>query len=195
MSGKAPAGQVVAVTFQGQTVTTGADANGAWKINLPPVTVPGGPFPMIISSGSEQLTLAYVLIGDIWFCSGQSNMEVPLRVMAPEEVGLATVPGLRLLKVPHQASSAPVAARPASWRACTPSTISEFSALAYFFGRDVNRETGVPVGLIMATWGGKRAEVFTRREILLADPVLKPIVDRWDALMAAYPEALSIYEI
>lgn len=190
-SGTASPDNAVTISFLGKKAETRPDANGNWTLSFPVGPEVGGPHPLTIESAGETIQFANVLVGDVWFCSGQSNMQFPMRVIAPDEIAKADIANLRLLSVERIASSKPLDQNPARWEMCTPATIGEFSATAYFFGRAIAQETGIPIGLISSAWGGKKAETFTRREVLLAHEDLKPLVDRWDTAMAAYPEALK----
>jgi sialate O-acetylesterase len=172
--GKATAGKAVKITVSWNKINYGAiaDANGNWKIK---VATPGygGPYSITISDG-ELLVLNNVLIGDVWICSGQSNMEMPLagwgKILNNEkEIADAKFPNIRLLQADHITSNFPINdAKVANggWQECSPKYIAEFSSTAYFFAREVYEKTKIPIGLIHTSWGGTIAEAWTSAESL-----------------------------
>jgi sialate O-acetylesterase len=159
--GWADAGEAVSVTLGPHTVKTTAGPDGSWRVALPALDA-GGPFEMIFE-GKNTVTLRNVLVGEVWICSGQSNMEwsVSRSNNAEEEIAQANHGEIRLFHVPRRTSGRPLENVNTSWRICHPETVPGFSAVAYFFGREVNRELGVPVGLINTSWGGTRIEPWT----------------------------------
>jgi len=155
---------------------TGDD--GRWRIDLPTPEA-GGPYTVTIEAidRSESVVLEDVMIGEVWLCSGQSNMEMPLANIRPGYTGVddwesevegANWPEIRLLTVPNTVSLHPVSDLEMSWSACTPETARVFSATGYFFARELHRELGVPVGVISADWGGTRIEAWMSPEALRA---------------------------
>lgn len=155
-----------------------ADAGGSWKVTLA-TPAAGGPHTLTISDGKGKLTLRNVMTGEVWLCSGQSNMEMPLagwgRVNDYEqEIARAHYPNIRLLQVQQQASVQPqadVKVQGGGWQVCSPATVAEFSATAYFFGRSLHQNlSNVPVGLINASWGGTVAEAWTSAQSLECMP-------------------------
>jgi sialate O-acetylesterase len=183
--GTAKEGEKVTVKFQGQTVTTTAK-DGKWEVWLKPLKA-GGPYAMEIS-GDNQITINDVLVGEVWLCSGQSNMafKMPRAENADEAIPAARDSQLRLFTVPYGASDTPVTELNGAWDETTPSTISNFSAVAYFFGRDLRKALKVPVGLISSSVGGTPAEAWTAHPALEADPVLKSILDRHAEAVKSY---------
>jgi len=167
--------------FHAQTVPAQADPLGAWSLWLAPESV-GGPYTLTISGDGADLTLSDLLVGDVWFASGQSNMEMPMRGFpgnavlkdADREIAAATNPKLRLLLVDHKASDYPLNDVPNSWTICTPETAAGFSAVAYFFGREIAAKENVPVGLIDSTWGGTPADSWVSLDTLGVHPDLLP---------------------
>ncbi|CAN5514882.1 sialate O-acetylesterase [soil metagenome] len=179
-------GSSVTVTLMDQKVTTTAGADGKWmaKINPPKV---GGPYSISID-GTEHVTLDDVLVGDVWLCTGQSNMEfgLSLEQNAATEVPQANDPNLRLFMVPHQTAFTPQKVNGGTWKVCTPESVVQegwggFSAVGYNFGRMIRRRTGIPIGLIADNWGGTIAEAWTSEE------GLKPLGD-FDSALAAVRE-------
>jgi sialate O-acetylesterase len=191
--GWAAPGEQVSATFRSTNATTKTDAFGHWNLYLPPEKA-GGPYQITVS-GTNQITLDDVLIGDVWFASGQSNMEFPLLGFpgnAPmqngaEEIRNANQPTLRLMHIRTKASTYPlqdVNTVPAgnardSWTLCTPETAASFSAVAYLFGREISSKEHVPIGLIDSTWGGTPAESWVSLDSLAADASLTPVFAQW----------------
>ena len=162
--GWASPGESVSVALAGETGSATADAAGAWKVTLPALPA-GGPFEMTVA-GKNRIAFTDVLVGEVWLCSGQSNMEWILKNAdnAEEAVATARNARLRLLTVEKHPSPFPLSDIRGAWTACTPKTAEAFSAVAYFFGRRIQAELGVPVGLINSSWGGTLAEVWTPAE-------------------------------
>ena len=141
--GWAEAGEKVTVSFHGQTQTAVADDLGGWSVFLRPEQA-GGPYVLTVQ-GSNTIRLEDILVGDVWFASGQSNMEFPLNGFpgnavlknGPQEIAAATQPQIRLLRFARKASEYELRDQDASWTLCTPETAAEFSAVAYFFARDL----------------------------------------------------------
>jgi sialate O-acetylesterase len=172
--GKAAPNKTVKVvaSWDNQTYTTQSDAEGKWSVKLK-TPVAGGPYSISISDGKE-LSLKNILIGEVWICSGQSNMEMPLagwgKVLNYEkEIALANYPEIRLLHIKKTINAQPqseVETESKGWQVCSPSTIGTFSSTGYFFGRELNQTLNVPVGLINTSWGGTIAEAWTSGEAL-----------------------------
>lgn len=197
--GWADPGEEVTATLRDSTATTKADNIGHWSLYLPPEKA-GGPY-LVKISGSNQIVLDDVLIGDVWFASGQSNMEFPLlgfpgnAVMqnGAEEIRNANQPNLRLLHIRTRASSFPLqnindvpdqspsmqSTEDNSWTLCTPETAAKFSAVAYLFGREISNKEHVPVGLIDSTWGGTPVESWISLDSIAADASLMPVFAQW----------------
>ncbi|MDO7877091.1 sialate O-acetylesterase [Hymenobacter sp. ASUV-10] len=172
--GWAEAGETVTVTFKGQTYkATPTPGTGRWQVSLPPQPA-GGPYELTIK-GQNTMTLRDVLFGDVWLASGQSNMEWPVRdaVNGKQEVAAANYPQIRLLNVDNTATFSPqVDIRSAAgWQVCGPGPVAGFSAVAYFFGRDLFGKHHVPIGLIGSEWGGTPAEAWT------SAAALRPLAD------------------
>jgi sialate O-acetylesterase len=169
-------------TRQGST----ADRFGRWDIYLPPQPA-GGPYKLTIQA-TNTIELEDVMLGDVWFASGQSNMEMPLNgfpgsavvTNAAEEISHANQPNIRLLLVPHKTSDFSVRDyEPTSWTTCTPETAAKFSAVAYFFGKQIAANEHVAIGLIDATWGGTPGEAWISMHGLAADSSLMPVFAEW----------------
>lgn len=178
--GKAAPDQSVSVSFRGETRSTTADSIGLWSVYLKP-SAAGGPFELTVK-GTNTITLRDVLVGDVWVASGQSNMEFPMHntMHADTEMANANRPRIRLFHVKNQVADHPMddlAAWP--WEAATPESVKDFSAIAYFFGRDLQDRTDVPIGLIDTSWGGTPAESWTSLRALSADASLMPVFAEW----------------
>ena len=161
------AGQKVTVRFAGQTKTATADEQGRWQVRLDALKASSKPAELTVS-GSATRTLKNVLVGEVWLCSGQSNMEQGMRMVneSAQEIQSAKYPNIRLFLVPKRTAADPQPDVKAAWRPCSPKTIVQggwggFSGVAYFFGRHLHRELKVPVGLIESAWGGTRIEPWT----------------------------------
>jgi sialate O-acetylesterase len=160
--GQAKPGEAVKITFADRDVQTRADANGHWQASLPALPA-GGPYTLTVTTadGATQ-TIHDVLVGDVWLCSGQSNMVLPVKraLDARAEVQDASNDRIRVLTVDNVSSAKPLESIPASdhWLKTTPDTVAEFSATCYFFARELQKNVPVPMGLIVAAWGGSRIE-------------------------------------
>lgn len=174
--------EAVTVTFGSESAPATANELGGWSVYLPAMAA-GGPFDFTIA-GRNRIVLEDVLVGDVWFASGQSNMEMPLKGFpgasiknGASEIAQASNPKLRLFLANKKASPIPLADLPGdvSWAVCTPETAANFSAAAYFFGREIMARENVPIGLIDSTWGGTPAEAWISLEGIAADSALMPI--------------------
>lgn len=175
--GWATPGTEITLTLAGHTARAVAGGDGRWQADLPSPAA-GGPYTLTVSGGREQLEFKDVLVGDVWLCSGQSNMEFNLARArdGAEEVKQSTQENIRLFRVPTKPAYGSVAAPGGSWRRCEPAAFEGpgFSAVAYYFARKVQAETGVPVGLIQAAVGGTPAESWTSADALQAFPEFSP---------------------
>jgi sialate O-acetylesterase len=191
--GTAEEGETVTVRIQDQSATTTANG-GRWQVRLRPLKA-GGPFTLTIA-GKETIEAKDVLVGEVWLCSGQSNMEWPLtRTYEPQEAIQGSEDAqLRLWTEPHAIAGYPLREARGAWKKCGPESVAGFSAVAYYFGRDLRRALGVPVGLIQSTWGGTPAEAWTSRAQLSAHSELRPILERHREARLAYPDALRAHE-
>ena len=176
--GWADDGTTVTVEIDGQSAETVAQ-DGRWQVELPALEA-GGPYTLTICADDETIELDDVLVGEVWICSGQSNMEFAVESAnnAQVEIAQAQHPTLRLFTVEKATSSEPLDDVTGQWVVCTPETIGEFSAVGYFFGRDLLDSGVEPIGLIDTTWGGTVAEAWTSIETLRSDPEFAPILAR-----------------
>lgn len=185
--GTANDGEKITVEFAGQTATTTAQG-GKWKVELKPLEA-GGPFVMKIS-GDNEVTVNNLLVGEVWVASGQSNMEWPLNASFQPEVEKpkATFPHIRMITAKKVASLTPLDEVQGKWQECSPETVGGFSAVAYYFARDLHAKLGVPVGIISTSWGGTPAQAWTSPEGFEGKPELKGFADQLKAAAEKPPE-------
>ncbi len=167
----------VMVKFDGGTRTLRADNDGRWSVPIRPRPA-GGPYALEVSSDGQTEKRSNLMFGDVWLCSGQSNMEFQVNYTnnAAAEIGAANYPNIRLLQIPQNIQAAPVDTVNAKWQVCTPETVRYFSAVGYFFGRKLNQELNVPIGLINSSWGGTPAETWVSKSALQTMPSMqKPL--------------------
>ena len=188
--GTARDGEKVSVKFQSQTVVTTAK-DGRWLVRLKRLKA-GGPFTLSIT-GDNSILVTNVLVGEVWLCSGQSNMGFLLSraANAQEAIAAAGDPLLRLYTVPRGATDAPQTDAPGTWKESTPETAAAFSAVAYFFGRDLRRALKLPVGLINSSVGGTPAEAWTSHSTLEKDAALRGILDSYAEKVKTYDPAAA----
>jgi sialate O-acetylesterase len=181
-------GTRVTVTVGGRRTSGVADGNGKWvaRISPPPV---GGPYTVNVD-GPEHVQLDDVLVGDVWICSGQSNMEMGIGLVknAQAEIASANYPGVRLFLVQHDIAFAPTQLPVGAWAVCSPQSVAAngwggFSAAAYFFGRELHQKLKIPIGLVETCWGGTIAEAWTSKQGLKSFPEFQPAIAGVEALM------------
>lgn len=161
--GTAAVGEKVTVELLGKSGTSVADASGNWRIELPAMKADGKPFNVKVT-GKNTIELKNVVLGEVWICSGQSNMEWSVRASAnaAKEIAAAKYPNIRLFNVPrHIRVGTPQNDVPGSWAPCNPNSVTNFTAVGYYFGRKLHKDIDVPVGLIGTNWGGTRIEPWT----------------------------------
>ena len=176
--GTARDGETVTVEFNGQKASTTA-ADGSWRVDLTPMKE-GGPFTMTIT-GDNTVTVDNLLIGEVWLCSGQSNMHFRMKTVenAAKEIAAANHPDLRFFTVREQMAQSPAAEVKGEWRSISPATAAECSAVAFYFGRELQRKLGVPVGLLVSSVGGTRIESWMRPETLAGTGESVALVEKW----------------
>jgi sialate O-acetylesterase len=192
--GWADEGEHVTVEFRGHKVSTRAK-HGVWRVTLGKLAA-GGPDELKVT-GKNTVTVRDVLVGEVWIASGQSNMEWPLRLsFEPQgDIQNAGNPRLRLFTVPKLKATEPVGDVAAAWQESSPESVSNFSAVAYYFGSYLQRELDVPVGLIHTSWGGSPAEVWIRHQVLAKNPEYKrDILDAFDLQERKVEEAMVQFE-
>jgi sialate O-acetylesterase len=174
--GTATAGEEVTVTFLHHSAATKADLLGRWHIYFAPASA-GGPYEVTIQ-GSNRIVLHDVFVGEVWVASGQSNMEFPMRQLqdADTKIAAAHLPLVHLLIVERTHSDYPLTdIASQGWKHCTPDNVREFSAVAYYFAREISEHTKVPLGIIESSWGGTVAEAWTSLDALASDASLMPL--------------------
>ena len=193
--GKADPGEAVTVALGAQSKTTTAGADGSWHVFLDPVMEYGGPHTLTVK-GKNTVAFNDVLIGEVWVCAGQSNMQWSVNQSNDPDLekAAAKFPAIRLISVPQVGVQEPQWNFKGTWRPCSPDTVINFSAVGYFFGRQLHQTLGVPVGLINNAWGGSAAEAWVRRDKLAAHPELKVIHERWEKEEAGYDAAKAEFE-
>ncbi|NQT83327.1 sialate O-acetylesterase [bacterium] len=193
--GKADPGEKVIVTFAGLQTTATTDENGRWMAKLGPFKA-GGPFQLTIA-GNNTLAIKNVLVGEVWVCSGQSNMQWTVRqsANADGEIGQANFPKIRLFTVRRTVADTPQDDVVGSWVECSPRTVPGFSAVAYFFGWEIHKELGgIPIGLIHTSWGGTPSEAWTSMPALEAEEDIKPFIEYWKEEVVKSEARMAEYE-
>ena len=189
--GWAEKGENVTVSIAGSTASAKAGPDGCWTLSIGPLSA-GGPHKMVVK-GASTISIDDVLVGEVWLCSGQSNMAMTVSRAAnfDEEKKAANWPEIRMLTVVRQASPEPVSKCQGDWKLCKPETVGGFSATAYFFGRTLHQELDVPVGLITSAWGGTAVEAWTSLEAQQPQKELKPLLESWDKQIETYDPATA----
>lgn len=187
--GKASKGEKVSVSIANQTHRTIADKNGRWIVKLTPIDA-GGPFVLTVQ-GRNKIEIQDVLVGEVWMCSGQSNMQWTIGNSnhADVEVASANYPNIRLMNVPKVGSEIATDNLDVSWNLCTPETVKNFSAIGYLFGKRLHNTLGVPIGLINNAWGGSAIEAWIPRQVL-EEEGHDELVKSWDDQIAGYSDAV-----
>ena len=184
----------VAVSWRKVDWTIQADNAGKWSFQMTAPEV-GGPYEITLK-GKNTITVKNILAGEVWVCSGQSNMQMALQqaANAKEEIAAAKYPQIRLFTVTRKVAEKPQDDCTGQWVVCSPETVGDFSAVGCFFGRDLHKELKQPIGLIHTSWGGTPAEAWTSPVALQENPNLEPILKRYKEALAVYPQAKAKYE-
>ncbi|HLY62016.1 MAG TPA: sialate O-acetylesterase [Terriglobia bacterium] len=192
--GKADPGENVSVSFQNQTVTVTTSSDSRWEVQLGPFES-GGPFTLTIA-GKNKLVVRDVLVGEVWVCGGQSNMGFALESALNASVDIATADdsNLRMFKVPLTVAGKPQENVAGRWMSSRPQSVADFSAVGYFFGRQLRKRLNVPVGLISSAVGGTRAESWTTHVTLESDPDFHEILDHGKAWLESAPKVVADYQ-
>jgi sialate O-acetylesterase len=194
--GTARSGAVIEIQFRGQKARTSADQHGAWRLDLGPFPA-GGPDSLTLISPDGVQEFNNILVGDIWVCSGQSNMEMHLQHAenGSADAAQATDPGLRFLTIPKRVEMSPVTdIVGATWVESAPETAAPFSALAYYCARALRQaHPEIPLGLISASVGATPGEAWMPRAVLDNDPIFGPYLARWRQSLADYPDSQGLY--
>lgn len=187
-------GSAVCVSIGEANAKALTDAQGVWRVTLPAFPA-GGPLTMTIT-GSSTITFTDVMVGEVWLCSGQSNMEFPVAGAqnGEEEVANANYPNIRLFNAQKTVALTPQIDVVGDWQRCSPHTVQAFSAVGYFFARSLYQALkDIPIGVINSSWGGTVAEAWTSREGLLAEPDLCDIVRQYDILTPEFRQLTDEY--
>ena len=198
--GTANEGEVVTVEFNGQKVST-KSKNGEWMVKLNALKASRKSSVLTIS-GENTVKIENVLVGEVWVCSGQSNMEMTLSSAWPrpivnwkQEAEDANYPEIRQFHVDRNASDSLVKDANSKWVVCSPTSVKDFTAVGYFFARDLYKDLKVPIGLLFTSWGGTPAEKWTSRTALESNPELKPIVDGYYKALNKYKRDLDTFNL
>jgi len=193
--GSADPGERITVKLGGKTsASTTAGEDGKWMLKLDTSKV-SGPLEMTVS-GSNTITIQNVAIGEVWVCAGQSNMEfrLPRAKDAEQEIAAANFPKIRMFTVARKVSDAPARDIAGKWLVCDTQAVRDFSAVGYFFARELHEKLKAPVGIIHASWGGTVVEAWMPAAAFESEPELKSIPEKWRANLEEYPSAKAAYD-
>lgn len=188
--GRAPAGERISVSFRGQTVATTCAEDGRWIVYFEPQPASGEATDLVIAGKKETITVKAVLVGEVWLMSGQSNIEWPVSYLREEEKKLAAVdlPLVRQLKIERAVAGEPAqTARTSGWRPALRDQAGDFSAIGYFFARELHRRLGVPVGIVNSSWGGTEIEAWMSDSSRQATSLGDTIGARWQQALTEWP--------
>lgn len=187
--GTAIAGEAVTVVFRGASVSTRADAAGRWRVTLPEHAGTAEPAELTVT-GRNRITLRDIVVGEVWLASGQSNMEFKLRDAdgGAEAITGARFPLIRHIRLAHQVAVEPVGTSTGEWQPASPATVPDFTAVGYFFARDLWEKLRVPIGIIHNSWGGTPIEAWMPAKALASDGAFAVVQERWAKALADYPK-------
>ena len=193
--GWAVPGQKVEVEYRGNKAGVLTGTSGRWQVFLPAMKGSAEPAELVVRA-EKSIVLHDVVVGEVWLCSGQSNMEWHVRdvIHAEQEIAEADFPLIRHFRTSLVVSETPLADCAGAWTPASPSTVPAFSAVAYFFARDLHRNLKVPIGLINTSWGGKMIEVFMSEEALAGSPASEAVSKRWKEQQERFPAVLAAHE-
>ena len=191
--GNAEKGEEVLISVAGNSVSTTADNDGHFKASLPALKANSGPHQLVLE-GTNKITINDVLVGEVWICSGQSNMAFSVNsANDPDLESLAAkYPRIRILSVPQVGSQQPQDNFQGAWQAVTPESVRNFSAVGYFFGRQLHQVLDVPIGLIDNAWGGSACEAWIPRRVLEETGQYSELLEKWDTLAASYDHEAAV---
>ncbi|MFA5864881.1 MAG: sialate O-acetylesterase [Phycisphaerae bacterium] len=191
--GTADSGEEVTLLFRDQSLKATADNKGSWQVELSPMT-PGGPFEMTIT-GKNTIKLHNILVGDVWLASGQSNMALPVKLAstAKREISQKFDSEIHLYRVRRIGTAARLTDPGGKWVICTPETVANFSAVGYIFAKEIHQSVDVPIGIIQSAYGATYVECWTSRQLIEADPDLKPIINRWNRVVSNFQKLKVAY--
>jgi sialate O-acetylesterase len=191
--GKASPGEAISVSIDSQEHTSTADPQGNWRVTLEPMKV-GEPRELVIK-GKNEIRLTDVLVGEVWICSGQSNMQWTVQNSTDYalEAASAKHPQIRMINFPQVGVQEPVwTHNDRKWMVCSPASVKDFSAVGYFFARQLNETLGVPIGMINNAWGGSACEAWISRETLSSDKQFEPLLARWQTMEKQFEDLSAI---
>ncbi|HRE82132.1 MAG TPA: sialate O-acetylesterase [Opitutaceae bacterium] len=194
--GHAVPGEQITVSFAGNDVSTLANSEGRWRLDLPALTASAVPRELTVRGHSSVHLISDVVVGEVWICSGQSNMAFTVReaLNAEEELAAAHYPQLRHFQVALTTADRPSETVQGTWTVCSPETVGTFTAVGYFFGRSLHLDQGVPVGLIHSAWGGTFIESWMSEAVLHSNPAFSSVLKRQARFREIYPDAQAAYE-
>lgn len=197
--GRADAGEAITVTFHGQTAAATTASDGRWIVILEPIPADSIGTDLVVT-GKNTVTLSDILVGEVWLCSGQSNMEFTVQARpgtwqansrvnnAAAEIAAANFPLIRHVRIEQAVATTPAdSVKTSGWVAASPATVGSFTAVGYFFARDLFQKLGVPVGLVHSSWGGTPVESWMSPAAIASSPSFAVINDRWTQNLADYP--------
>lgn len=205
--GWATPAEAVTITLAGKAAQGTADASGKWSAILPPIAATSAAQTLVVR-GTNTVIIDDVLVGEVWLCSGQSNMEMQVKGLhgqvdhADAEIAAAKFPSIRMFQFDetydiYQVAvppGEPQARRPGSWIICSPETVAKFTAIGYFFGREIHQALHAPVGLVHVSVGGTPIEAWTSAEAQAAVPALQPLLRSWEAHLQGYDPVAALKE-
>jgi len=193
--GWADPGEQVTVTLLGQSPSTTASAEGRWEVFFTPVHVQATPTTITIK-GKNEITIQDVLVGEVWVGSGQSNMGWTVKNSnnSEAEIAAAQYPQIRIFKVALKTSETPLDDVEGKWELCSPESIPGFSAVGYFFSRELHKHMKVPFGFIQSAWGGTPVQAWTRLNLMESDSSMHWVLANWRDVLAKYPAAKERYD-
>ena len=191
--GTGAAGDTVTVAFAGQKKSTTIDPSGQWQVKLDPLAASAVARDLTVESKGQKINLTDVVVGEVWLASGQSNMEWPLNRTTAASTAIATAadPQFRIFDVAHCISDKPVNVVSGEWAACTASNVGTFSAVGYYFGKELRQALKLPVGVICSAWGGTPAQAWTPEATLAANPLLQRRIAEFEAGIRDYDPVKS----
>lgn len=186
--GTAHPGDTIEISIAGKTVSTRANKDGNWRTKIAALPA-GGPHTLRVS-GKNEVQIKDVLVGEVWMCSGQSNMAwtVNNSNRAEVEIASANFPEIRMITVQKNGTQIPQNNIEGEWTVCSPKTVGDFSAVGYFYGRRLHTALEVPIGLINNAWGGSSAEAWVPRDTLEADGSYHDMLNYWDKRIAEFDQ-------
>lgn len=183
----------VTVKIANQTKSATADKKGHWSVTLDPLSADQS--QTLVVEAKNRVEVKDILVGEVWICSGQSNMEYKVKDCwnGDLDVASAKFPNIRLISVKGSGSQTPVEDFVGQWNVCSPKTVGDFSAVGYFFGRELHEQVEVPIGLIDNSWGGSTCEAWIRRDHMEGNPLYQPTLEANDKA-AADPNAKAVFD-